>query len=235
MIGYLWAAVDGHAASFVRRVDGPEAAFRAPLVWSKRLRAAATEGATPLGALRKWKGAPEDPEGGGITADAPEREAETLSELKELANPGWVDPLQDFLVETQVQAWPDGTPMDRSKGWGPLAPMQLPETDYPALTEAAVRYLPVTRGDVVLGYLWASVTDDAAYYVERASAGDDGINAGGVWVPRLREAANEGLTPLQALRKWKGAPEDPRGGTIKADAREQQAPSLEALKERARQ
>lgn len=63
-IGCLWGAVHDNTASFVRRLDGPEAAFRAPLVWSRRLRAATGEGLTPVQALRRWKGAPEDQEGG---------------------------------------------------------------------------------------------------------------------------------------------------------------------------
>jgi hypothetical protein len=156
--------------------------------------------------------------------------------LEEQVNPGHVDPLKDFFDQYRVATLPDGTPIDRSRGWEPtLSPWKLSDTDFPAVTEAAIRYLPVTRGDVVLGYLWASVADDAADSMERADAGEDGWNAGGIWVPRLREAANEGLTPLQALRKWKGAPEDPRGGAIKADAQEQEAPSLQALKELAGQ
>lgn len=234
-IGCLWGAVHDNAASFVRRLDGPEAAFRARLVWSRRLRAAAREGLTPVEALCRWKGAPEDPEGGRIAADAPEQEAPSLESSERRVNPGYVDPLKDFFDQHEMTTWTDGTPIDRSRGWGPLTPWKLPDTDFPAVTVAAVRYLPVTRGDVVLGYLWASVADDAAYYMKRADAGSDGFNAGGIWVPRLREAADEELTPLQALRKWKGAPEDPRGGAIKADAQEQEAPSLDALKELAGQ
>ncbi|GLZ14105.1 hypothetical protein Acsp04_43400 [Actinomadura sp. NBRC 104425] len=75
-----------------------------------------------------------------------------------------------------------------------------------------------------------AATRSSARPATRAPSG-----AGVPWVLRLREASIEGLTPLQALRKWKGAPEDPRGGATKADAQEQEAPSLEALKELAGQ
>ncbi|SEF44300.1 hypothetical protein SAMN04489712_10137 [Thermomonospora echinospora] len=229
VIGCLWASVKYDAAGYVRRLEAePPEAFRAPLVWSRRLRAAKAEGLPALEALRRWRGAPEDPEGGTVVADAPERDADSYDALKKQLNPGHVDPMADFFAQTPT--WPDGTPIDRSKGWDPLSPMKIPETDYPASTDGPVRYLPVTRGDTLLGYLWASAADDAAYYVGRTDAGADGWNAGVPWVLRLRRAQREGLTPLQALRRWKGAPEDPRAGTIAVDAHEQEASSLDDLK-----
>ncbi|WP_395992949.1 hypothetical protein [Actinomadura sp. 9N215] len=204
-------------------------AFRAPLVWSKRLREACKDGLDPLEALQRWRGAPEDPEGGAIATDAPEGEAENKEALKELANPGYVDPLKDFF--TKEPTWPDGTPIDRRKVRETLGPLKIPETDYPASTDGPVRYFPVVLQGKVVGYLWASVTDDAAHWQDRGDAGALGKNAGVPWVQRLSEAGEEGLTPLQALRKWKGAPEDPRGGAIPADAEEREAPSLRALQE----
>lgn len=229
VIGYLYASESESAAGFVRRLELMDTAFRAPWVWSKRLTEACTAGLDPLEALQKWRGAPEDPEGGGIAADAPEGEAESLGALEDLANPGYVDPRRDD--PPGEQTWPDGTPIDRRKGWGPLSPMKIPETDYPASTEGPVRYLPVVLRGKVVGYLWASVTDDAAHWQVRGDAGALGKNAGVPWVMRLREAGKQGLTPLEALRVWKGTPEDPRGGAIPADAEEHEAPSLRALQE----
>ncbi|RFS85508.1 hypothetical protein D0T12_10780 [Actinomadura spongiicola] len=229
VIGYLYAGKSESAAGFVRRLEVMDMAFHAPWVWSKRLTEARTAGLEALEALRKWRGAPEDPEGGAIAADAPEDEAESLDALEELANPGYVDPLKDFFA--QEPTWPDGTPIDRRKGWGPLSPMKVPETSYPASTDGPVRYFPVVLQGKVVGYLWASVSDDAAHWQDRGDAGALGYNAGVPWVMRLREAGAQGLTPLQALRKWKGAPEDPRGGAIPADAEEREAPSLRALQE----
>jgi hypothetical protein len=85
---------------------------------------------------------------------------------------------------------------------------------YPRTTSAAVRYVPVLKGDTVLGYLWAAVTDDAAQYVPRAQAGDDGLDAGIAWTRRLREAVADGLAPLEALARWAGEAEDERAGRV---------------------
>lgn len=41
---------------------------------------------------------------------------------------------------------------------------------YPDVTDGPVRYSPVISGEgVVLGYLWASPTEDAAGFVARAA------------------------------------------------------------------
>jgi hypothetical protein len=228
LIGCLWAAEKENAAGFVRKLDGPKEAFRAPLVWSHRLGEAADEGLEPVEVLNRWRGAPEDPEGGTIAPDAPEATAEDNDALGDLLNPGYVDPLKDYF--TKEPTLPDGTPMFRPSMAEPLGPMVLPETDYRSLTDQPVRYLPVVLGGRTVGYLWASVTDDAAHFKSRGDAGAVGKNAGVPWVLRLREAGREGLTPLQALRRWKGAPEDPQGGAIPADAEERVASSVDALK-----
>ncbi|GGO76972.1 hypothetical protein [Nonomuraea cavernae] len=99
---------------------------------------------------------------------------------------------------------------------------------YSRTTESAVRFVSVITGDVVVGYLWAALTDDAARYVARADAGDVGANAGVAWVQRLRWAKANGLTPLRALRHWAGQAEDARAGRILRDA-EQELPGLPAL------
>lgn len=73
-------------------------------------------------------------------------------------------------------------------------------------TDSAVLYVPVTRHGDVLGYLWSAVSDDAAGFAVRASQGSDALNASVAWVGRLRSAKAQGMTPLQALRSWAGAP-----------------------------
>lgn len=225
IIGYLWASDTDDGISFIRRLAASQDTYRAAEAWSDRLDQAEAEGLTPLQALRRWVGEPEDPDTGGIAADAVELWAPDLRTLNELANPGHVEPPldSDFL--------PDGTPMDRSQGWEDLSPFSLDSSGYyPFLTESAVRYLPVTRRGEVLGYLWASETDDAAEYVERWAADADGFHAGGLWRSRLNQAKKEGMTPLEALRRWVGQPEDPEGGGIAADAMERGA-QLQALQE----
>ncbi|WP_433327207.1 hypothetical protein [Spirillospora sp. CA-294931] len=203
-------------------------ASQSQVVWEGRLARAKQQGLSALEALHRMADEPEDPEGGQVASGVPEQEAPSLDALIEMANPGWTAPAVPGLAERAT--WPDGTPVDRSKGWGALSPFEIPETDYPTTTGSAVRYLPVMRMGNVLGYLWAAVADDAAFYVERDDAGDEGWNAGGPWVLRLREAQAMGLTPLEALRHWVGAPEDAAAGGVPADAQELEAPSLRALK-----
>jgi hypothetical protein len=89
---------------------------------------------------------------------------------------------------------------------------------FPRDTESGVRFVPVTRQGTLMGYVWASVTDDAAGYIARDAAGDDGFNTGVRWVQRLRWAKANGLTPLQVLTHWAGQPEDAATGRISPDA-----------------
>ncbi|WP_158891577.1 hypothetical protein [Amycolatopsis anabasis] len=112
-----------------------------------------------------------------------------------------------------------------------LARKATPVAGYPASAEGAVRYLPITLDDQVLGYLWAAETEDAAGYVRRASAGADGLRAGTWWRSRLAEAREAGLPPLAALRNWVGLPSYLESGGIAADAEEGRAASLRALKD----
>lgn len=65
----------------------------------------------------------------------------------------------------------------------------------------------------------------------RLGADVAGFRAGGVWPARLEQSKKEGLTPLAALRRWIGEPEDPVGGGIAADVQEQELPNSEAVKE----
>lgn len=228
VIGFLWASPTEDAAGYVRRLDASERAFRSPLTWSNRLREAYAERLPALLALRRWVSAPEDPEGGGIAADAREQEAASLADLYEMTNPGSEPPPKIAGPEGFL---PDGTPLDRSKGWGDLSPFTLEKPGYSFLTDSAVRYLPVTKNGVVLGFLWASEIEDAADYQRRIPAGADGFRAGGLWVSRLDQCKQEGLPPLEALRRWVGEPEHPEYGGIAEDVEEREAPSLEALKE----
>jgi len=71
--------------------------------------------------------------------------------------------------------------------------------DYARATDGPVRYLAVATGDVLLGYLWASEQEDAAGFVPRAAAGDDGLNASVAWTMELRARKARELLPVQAL------------------------------------
>jgi hypothetical protein len=100
---------------------------------------------------------------------------------------------------------------------------------YPTEADGAIRYVPVTRGNEIVGYLWAAIDGEAASF--RATDGDnlDRLGVSAAWDGRLRESYAEGLTPLAALRHWVGAPEDPRGGGISPDAEEREAASETAM------
>lgn len=226
VVGYLWAAESNDAISFLRRLAAPRDTFLAAAAWSDRLDQAEEEGLTPLQALRRWVGEPEDPEAGGIEAGAKEQRVPDLRTLEELANPGLVEPPFD-----DDEFFPDGTPMNRSKGWGDLSPFTLKLAAYRVQAEGAIRYLPVTRGRELLGYLWASDKENAAFFVKQTAAGIDATYAIGLWLSRLREAKQNGLSPLQALRRWVGEPEDSVGGCIAADAEEGEMSSVDALEE----
>ncbi|MFI6920992.1 hypothetical protein ACIBIZ_13640 [Nonomuraea spiralis] len=101
---------------------------------------------------------------------------------------------------------------------------------YPRTTSAAVRYVPILKDEVVIGYLWAATTDDAARYVPREQAGDAAFDAAVAWTQRLRWAKANGVTPLRALRHWAGEAEDPRAGRVPV-GRPFELASLEALVE----
>ncbi|WP_405815218.1 hypothetical protein OG241_11915 [Streptomyces sp. NBC_01390] len=227
MIGYLWASERNDGISFIRRLVAQRPTLLASVAWSERLDQAERDGLAPLQALRRWIGVPEDAEAGCIAADAVEQAAPDLRTLEELTNPEHKEPSSE--EENDDNSVVDEAMMDRSQGWEDLSPFTLERPGYAFLTDGPIRYLPVRRGRLLLGFLWASETDDAAYFIKRAGAGADGTYAEGRWISLLRRAKEEGLTPIQALHHWIGAPEDPVAGGIAADAVEQQLPDVQAL------
>ncbi|WP_067906796.1 hypothetical protein [Actinomadura rubrobrunea] len=223
-IGYLWAGMTGTAAGFIRRNEFLTEAFEAPMVWSERLAEAHAQGLHAREAIRRWIGAPEDPRGGAVPPDAREGHADDLAQLQALANPG-EPPTPGPLI--QDGEYPDGTPVDRSRGWGPLH-FQLPPS-YSPTAAGPVRYLPVVKDGLVLGYLWSSVAGGAASFLARRDAGVDGRNAIAAWTPRLRELHGQGVPATEMLRRCRAMASDPRAGAVPADAREEEAASLADL------
>ncbi|WP_147288945.1 hypothetical protein [Nocardia mexicana] len=234
-MGYLWASVTHNSASFIRklRMDGgdpfSDPSLWATDVWADRLAAAYSQGVAAQDAVRAWVGAPEDPQGGGIPAGVAEHRTESLTALYEFANPGGPPP-PDPLVQDGM--YPDGTPVDRSQGWGPV--VSAPVRRYPTVTDAAVRFAPVSKDGRVIGYLWASLADDAADYLPRT--GDrDGEIAAGTWQLRLSRAYREGQSPTQALQQCRQQPDDHLGGVIGLDVPEGQFAGLSELENLAQQ
>ncbi|QIS08960.1 hypothetical protein [Nocardia arthritidis] len=228
LIGYLWAAKTGNAAGFERRLDADGGDLTHLFTWERRLSEAAAQGLPPIAAVQRWIGAPESPEAGGIAAGTELVEAadqETMwNELNPDGPPLGPGPLvQDGLL-------PDSTPVDRAQGWGPLVSASPPPT-YATVTSAAVRFLPVVKNGSVLGYLWASVTGDAADYLPRSAAGDAGKLAAGLWRMRLGDAHTAGLSATDAIRHCRTYQEDSFAGMVDRRAELRTSPNLASLAE----
>jgi hypothetical protein len=229
-IGCLWGSVRHPAAGFLLVPDASEAEMYAADFWEDRLAQAYAQDVQAAEAVRRLRGVAEDEVGGGIPADEEERQASGLQDLHQVVAPGYPVPegpsVQDGLYE-------DGTPADRSQGFGPL--FSVPPPAYPEESAAPVRYLPVTLQGSVVGYVWASVDGQAAGYVNREPAGTAGEVAAGLWKMRLSDSHQEGVPSLEALRRCALAPEDRLSGVIGQGVPEQELPGLDALRELARQ
>jgi hypothetical protein len=223
IIGYLWASVADDAASFRATPGDNLDRLGAYAAWDERLAQSRSEGLTPLAALRRWVGAPEDPRGGGIPSDAEEIEAVSeIAMIRELIDPNYVDrsdQWEELLFQGDMESFLRAKEGEAEPG------------SYPFYTDAAVRYLPVRKNGVPFGYLWASVNDDAAGYFSRAEVAAAATDTYRAWVARLDQACAEGLSPIRAVRQWVGIPEDPVAGEIPSDAVEKQAPGLGALEQ----
>ncbi|MFF3695977.1 hypothetical protein [Streptomyces sp. NPDC002221] len=103
------------------------------------------------------------------------------------------------------------------------------EDEYECITDHPVRYLAVEHAGHLVGYLWASVADDAAGFAPRVAVGDIAFQAGAEWLLALREAHGQGLTPLAALDWLARRPPRPETGLIPGAVRE--LTSLDALEE----
>ncbi|MEU8345924.1 hypothetical protein AB0C74_29850 [Spirillospora sp. NPDC048832] len=229
VIGCLWGSAGRQAAGFLLAPDVSEAEMFAADRWEDRLAEAYAAGVPAAEAVRRWQGAPEDPTAGAIAPDEPERQAPDLRALHQVVAPGYPPPEGPSVQDGRFE---DGTPVDRSQGFGPLVSVMPPT--YPELTAAAVRYLPVTLDGTVVGFVWASVDGRAAGYMARVPAGTAGEVAAGLWKLRLSEAHREGVPSLEALRRCALAPEDRLSGVIGRDAPAQELPGLDALRELAR-
>ncbi|MFF5260123.1 hypothetical protein ACFY4C_14330 [Actinomadura viridis] len=223
-IGYLWASVDDQAAGFLRRKEFLEEFFESIFVWIDRLQEAHQQGLPAREAIRQWAGRPEDPVGGGVPAGAEERVAAGSQEVTRLADPDYEPSPWESLTRGGDFA---AAPVDSAENEEPAG--SEPPASYALDTDGPIRYLPVVKGDVVLGYVWASVEGDAAMYLPREDAGMDGANAANAWIPRLRTLCQTGVAAQDALTRLKAMPEDPRGGAIAVGSSPQDLPSLRDL------
>ncbi|MEU8123216.1 hypothetical protein AB0C21_31270 [Spirillospora sp. NPDC049024] len=230
LVGCLWGSVRHQAAGFLLVPDVSEQEMFAADFWEDRLAEAYAADVPAAEAVRRWKGAPEDPVGGGIPAGEAEQQAPDLRALHQVVAPGYPVPEGPSVQDGRFE---DGTPADRSQGFGPLFSV-LPPT-YPDQAAGPVRYLPVVLQGTVVGYVWASVDGQAAGYLGREQAGTAGEVAAGLWRMRLSDAYQDGTSSLEALRRCALAPEDRLSGAVDRDVPEQELPGLDALRELARQ
>jgi hypothetical protein len=89
--------------------------------------------------------------------------------------------------------------------------------NYALSTARPVRYAEVRNGDVVLGYLWVAVGEEAAGYEPRVAAGDDGENTGVRCYARLRKAKAAGVATADLL-SWFRSGDGPTVSTPEHEA-----------------
>ncbi|MFF3110418.1 pentapeptide repeat-containing protein [Kitasatospora sp. NPDC057904] len=101
---------------------------------------------------------------------------------------------------------------------------------YRRTTDGDVRYVPIADGHGLLGYLWASDTEDAASFEPADVDNDQRYSAALAWLDRLRSAHDRELSPTQALTELTGrAPEDTKGPVALATLRNRAAWSTKSL------
>ncbi|MGW5105767.1 hypothetical protein [Nocardia sp. NPDC004123] len=226
LIGYLWGSQDGKSAGFFRNLASAVDRVKFAVYWNNRLEETYGMGLTPAEAIEYWRGRPGDPQLGAIAGDAERGESRTIQELALRLNPD--KPLGDG-PWVQDGTFPSGSPEDRSEGFSAIAPS--PTTTYPEETASAVIYLPVSLKGTIVGYVWASTSDDAAGYIPRTAVGHTGFVAGGLWRSRLINAHMAGLSALDAVRRCRSLPDNAPGtfGVIDPIP-EQEAPTLADLR-----
>ncbi|MDT0328538.1 hypothetical protein [Nocardiopsis lambiniae] len=114
-----------------------------------------------------------------------------------------------------------------------LAP-ELVGRSYAPVAGGPVLYVPVQRDGGLIGYLWASETEEAGDFQPLLPPDVAGNIARGWWTMEHVRLRGEGLTALEALRSCAGRVDDPRGGRVDADTPESRAASLEELRALAR-
>ncbi|MFD7814123.1 hypothetical protein ACFV6E_14385 [Streptomyces sp. NPDC059785] len=105
------------------------------------------------------------------------------------------------------------------------------ENEYEEITDHPVRYFTVRRGEQTMGYVWASVGEEAAGYEPRTAAGEEAFDVGAAWLLRLRDAHGRGLSALAALSWVAQNPLQPEMGQI-VEGVPQEVDSLDVLEER---
>ncbi|MFI6870182.1 hypothetical protein [Nocardia sp. NPDC050406] len=241
LLGYLWGGKSGAAAGIFPPIVRTDPDPAVSVHWFDNLKECYRQRLTPVEALRYWVGKPEHPQYGGISGDAELGEAASIQELFESLNRlgSHAAPLGDGPL-VQDGTYPDGTPAEKDPDAEPVLPLWLP--GYASTTTTPIEYLPIehlhrgylrpeVRDRRILGYIWASTTEDAAGYLPRTSAGRRGDYAGDLWRERFRRCRTDGLSAIEALRRIRHMPNKPPKyfGEIDTGRAEKHAASLSEL------
>lgn len=111
--------------------------------------------------------------------------------------------------------------MLHSENWH--SPRLQEDMDF-VVNDVVIRYRPMASGSIdyravrsegqLLGFLWASDSEDAANFAENLSAGDQGRNAGVYWYQQLRQMKRDGHSPSHALSVLAESPGDSDFGRV---------------------
>ncbi|MGW2344716.1 hypothetical protein [Streptomyces sp. NPDC001661] len=105
------------------------------------------------------------------------------------------------------------------------------EGEYPDVTDDAVSYLVVQDdGGGILGYVWAAQTDNVVGFEPRTAVGEAALEAGRLWIQRLRDAYALNL-PASAVLNWLVVQPPLAGMGHIADKEPQECVSLDSLEE----
>ena len=228
VIGYIWATLNDRAMAYWKNVGALEVrdAANASKVWNARIKECYERGLEVLNALEYLKNYPCDPLVGGVDPAAVRNERSSINEFhKEITGRplGGVREVPSGVLE-------DGTPIDRSRGWGPLSPMDPSTKTYKSDSNSPITYLPVEMEGEVIGYLWASNGEGAAGFVWKETSDGSGFAASGEWHEWLSRCRQQGLEPIEAVRTARELPNDSRRGRVAVDSEEKILESLVELR-----
>lgn len=226
LIGYLYASPGRDSAGFQYRTAANVDKLECIEFWHARLTENYRHRLTPEQAIRSWIGVAEDPRGGGVPVHAQERTAQSIQALWEALNPH-EQPLGEGPWIQDGES-PDGTPVDRSNGWGPIVSAKRP--NYEQDTRSSVRYFPIVLDGMRTGYVWASSSESAAGYIPMRSAGEPALIASGTWVFRFSQGYAAGWTALDSLRYCRRFGYDSMAGQVDPVSPELEAQNLVELK-----
>ncbi|WP_239647094.1 DUF6177 family protein [Nocardiopsis salina] len=175
-------------------------------IWEDRLKSDAEADLTPVESIERWQGVPGRSNTGEIVPGADLHTCPDMPALDQILNPG-TEPPEDivgkFLSDPVFLA---------GREWGVFVATEV-DAGYKIRADGEIIYRPVRKNEMIIGYLWASNSENARGYVPRPAAGAPAWQAEGWWIDQVAEAAGRGMTPVEALRERIAAPKIPTADT----------------------